>query len=323
MDADVDLPARGTSLVAGKDGSLDGLWRRLVMNKSSKIREQSRAAGEDPDERAHVTHLLDAAEAVAASRPSWRMWWTGEQCDHAWRLVHEAEAHAMGLLPEAARIARMREVQLDATTILNPHDPVLSLDPAHTNSAADSAELLRRYRQAWDDRYVRSRNYRNRLIILTGVVSVFLVVLLIAGAVGLIGMTTAGGEAGASMTLAWPAWDPSWSRLLELMVIGTIGSVGGLLAGARQILQVGGVYNPFYLPLHSLMVKIQMGALCAIVGVVAVLGGIASEIRAVAWGDIALLALLFGATQQLITQLIDRKVTGLVSSEPRDQNLKK
>ena len=77
------------------------------------------------------------------------------------------------------------------------------------------------------------------------------------------------------LVLVWPTWEPSIRHFVAMAAIGTIGAVGGLLAGARQVSQVGGVYNPLFLPVTSLLLKIQMGALCGIAGTIAVLGGLA------------------------------------------------
>jgi hypothetical protein len=80
------------------------------------------------------------------------------------------------------------------------------------------------------------------------------------------------------------------------IAMATFGAVGGLLAGSGQVVRMGGVYNPMHLPVLSLLVKIQMGALCGLAGVLAA---------------------------HLLTQVIDRKVNALVASEPRDHAVRK
>lgn len=295
-------------------------WRRLVRLKIMEIRAQPLDPAADAASEAHIAALLQQAEELLHISGSFRSWWTGAQCDHAWRLVHEAEAQAVTVLPDKTRLARTREVFFDARTILDEQDPILAHQPEDPEGAA---ELIRRYRAAWDDRYTRSRNYRNRLIVLTGVVTVFAAALVGVGALGLFPITSIQRQSNGTLRLEWPSWNPGVQHLLAMVAIGTLGAVGGVLAGARQVTQMGGVYNPFYLPLHSLFLKIQMGALCGLAGVLAILGGLAPEITLTQWGDIAVWALVFGAAQQLVTQLVDRKVTALITSEPRKQEIQK
>ncbi|MCP2199989.1 hypothetical protein [Lentzea flava] len=155
------------------------------------------------------------------------------------------------------------------------------------------------------------------------VVTFFAAVLVITGALGLFSIVRTTESGVVRLTMEWPGWDPSFPHLAAMLAIGTFGAVGGVLAGAWQILRMGGVYNPSLLPLTSLFVKIQMGALCALAGVLAILGGVAPEISVSEWRDVAGFALVFGAAQQLLGQVIDGKVKALISSEPRDQAVKK
>jgi hypothetical protein len=319
-----------------------GPWRRLVLVKIEKVRgllDVSESASEV--EVSYINRLLSLSGKLIEppqKEPGWsdrfrgwaarfRAWWTGDQCDQAWRYVHEAEAQAIALLPEDRRVTRMREFLADAPSILDPHDPVLDLKPCDRvnddASPVKARELVTRYRAKWDDRYVRTRNYRNRLIIMISIVTLFLITFVMVGGAGLFSINQTTTSTSGTLSLVWPTWEPRLLHLVAMIAIGTIGSVGGLLAGARQITQMGGVYNPFYLPLYSLMLKIQMGALSALAGTLALLGGIAPEIRIGQWGDIAAWALIFGASQQFVTQLVDRKVHALISSEPRDSTEKK
>jgi hypothetical protein len=314
---------RGKTVILARDC----LWRRLVNTKIAQIQglpvDSRSACFEDAG---HREQLISQAGRVTQASGSLRTWWTGEQCDQAWRLVHEAEAYAVAALPADRRIARMREVLFDATTILSPHDPLLQLKPGEIegdSAPAVARELVRRYRHAWDDMYARSRSYRNRLLILIAVVTLFVSIFVAVGGAGLFSITQKDNPTTGTLALIWPAWQPRMPHLIAMIAIGTIGSVGGLLAGTRQITQAGGVYNPFFLPLHSLILKIQMGALCALAGILAILGGLAPEIKVGQWGDIAAWALIFGAAQQFLTQLVDRQVNALVTNEARVHQLKK
>jgi hypothetical protein len=224
-------------------------------------------------------------------------------------------------MPLAARRLRVREVMFDAVTILDRNDPVLEIavegDDAPTRDEA--RELVRRYRAAWDDRYKRSASYRNRLLQLIAIVTAAVALIVVLGAAGIYTVTD-------TLELQYPTLEftaLTGARFGVMVAIATFGSAGGLLAGANQVVRLGGVYNPMHLPVLSLVVKIQMGALCGLAGVLAVLGNLLPEVTADRWGTLAGFALVFGASQQLLTQVIDRKVSALVASEPRDQSVRK
>lgn len=341
----------------GTERQPKGTWRRLAATKIQKICGMAvdPKAQNVAEQLAHIQHVLEGAKAAMNTKGSLCTWWTGEQVDHTYRLLHEAEADRVALLPDDQRIARMKEVLFDAANILDRSDPVLALrlddkrcvptnggptqgapgDSGPTGSGptgsgprdgsprdgsrANARELVLRYRAAWDDRYVRSRNFRNRLIVLIATVSVGVVVVFLAGWGGLFTVISTDGQ----LRLHWP--DASWQAhgLIAMLAIATFGGIGGLLAGSGQVVQAGGVYNPFYLPIASLILKVQMGALCAQAGVLAVLGGIAPELTATDWADVIVWALVFGAAQQLVTRLVDRRVSALVSSTPQETVLKK
>lgn len=304
-------------------------WRRLA---ALKIEELSGLPvdGTQQDSAKEVNRiqrLLESANDVLHADGSLLTWWTGEQCDHTFRLLHAAEADAVALLPADRRSARMKEVLFDASGILDRRDPVLGLRPGDTSaehkeddSPANAREVIQRYRSAWDDRYVRSRTFRNRLIVLIAAATAGVAVLVVAAWRGLFTITS---TAAGQPELPWPTGQSQLTYLAAPVAIATLGSIGGLIAGAGQVVRAGGVYNPFYLPIASLILKIQMGALCAMAGVLALLAGITPEIQVLSWAHIAVWSLVFGASQQLVTQMVDRRVNALVSSEPQATVLRK
>jgi hypothetical protein len=103
-------------------------------------------------------------------------WWRGGACDQAFRLTHEAEARISALRSDTDRQELLERMLFDARTVLDPKDPLLGLNPdtqQADRAPAKTAAMVRRYRSAWDDRYQRATSYRNRLIFLTVMVTVF------------------------------------------------------------------------------------------------------------------------------------------------------
>jgi hypothetical protein len=299
-------------------------WRQLLESKIQRLEQDPLDASATGDLQ-QARRLFAQARSLAHQRESGLRrladWWTGSLCDTAWRTFHEGEAHRVAAMPLAARRLRVREVMFDAVTILDRNDPVLEIavegDDAPTRDEA--RELVRRYRAAWDDRYKRSASYRNRLLQLIAIVTAAVALIVVLGAAGIYTVTD-------TLELQYPTLEftaLTGARFGVMVAIATFGSAGGLLAGANQVVRLGGVYNPMHLPVLSLVVKIQMGALCGLAGVLAVLGNLLPEVTADRWGTLAGFALVFGASQQLLTQVIDRKVSALVASEPRDQSVRK
>jgi|GEM_PF-5272274 hypothetical protein len=321
----VATEATGTRTGAGVPADRVWLsWRQLVESKIERL-ESEPADPTATEDLAQAHTLMEQARHLGRRHDTgWRRlvaWWSGSLCDTTWRVLHEAEAHRLAALPLQARRLRVQEVLFDAATILDRNDPVLQtpVDGAESPTRDETRELVRRYRQAWDDRYKRSGSYRNRLIQLILVVTAAVALIVVLGAAGIYTITE-------TFELGYPTLDfaaLTGARLAVMVAIATFGAVGGLLAGSGQVVRMGGVYNPMHLPVLSLLVKIQMGALCGLAGVLAILGNLLPEVTADRWGTLAAFALVFGASQQLLTQVIDRKVNALVTSEPRDHATRK
>lgn len=279
---------------------------------------------------AQARALLDKAlQTLDGQSETGSTWWNGSLQDQVWREIHMAEALTVSLLPDAERQKRTAEIVFDAKSILDHDDPILQaaagftespMRPASagTQSARDDTasrvlayELVRRYREAWDDRYTRSRSFRNRLIALIGTVTFFVAALIAAGSLGVIPLEAAA----RSQHAVGPA------RLDAALALAVAGAIGGLISGASEVVKVGGVYNPFSLPWYMLFFKIPMGALTGILGVLAIKGDLVTEFQitklnpsqTIVW------ALIFGASQQLLTFFVDRRVKALSSSNPREQ----
>lgn len=307
-------------------------WRWIVRERSARVdhdMHRIRASGRIDDataadlEAAHV----DLRQALELSVPRRRDVWdrlTRTSCDAAFRRLHTAEALVTARLPEPERTDRVRELRFKAESVLDRDDPVLRTPesdeqvrqlalPIARKSDEHVRQLVLQYRGAVDDMYKQANSYRSRLIMLTGIVTLFVLVLVLAAAFGVFslevtrdGQLTFGGS---------PDWSFSGQRALAAAAVCTFGAVGGLLAGAGPVSRLGGVYNPSNLPWYSLLLKIQMGALCGILGVLFVLGEFAPEISPeLFWKDAVLWGLVFGAAQQAVTRIVDHRVGTMVSS---------
>jgi hypothetical protein len=301
-------------------------WRWIVQERITGIRddiERIEALGElDDAARADLTtaqeHLLVAGN-LCIPRGDVLDSLTRTSCDAAFRRLHAAEALVTGHLSEAERSVRVRQLLFKAEGVLDERDPVLHVPPLVDERVEHTRQLILRYRNALDDAYKQANSYRSRLLMFTGVITLFLAVLVAAAGWGVFAFQlNADYEVEFGLTPDWVFQPP---RALAAAAVCTFGAVGGLLAGAGPVSRLGGVYNPSNLPWYSLLLKIQMGALCGLIGVLFVLGGFAPDIQdAFTWKDAILWGVVFGAAQQAVTRLVDRRVGAMVSTHATTEN---
>jgi hypothetical protein len=275
--------------------------------------------------------LESSQETLRDTKESIRTWWTGALRDLVWRQIHMAETYIISMLPDEERQRRVVEILYDARFILDRDDPVMSTaaagpltvggatpSPAEPTKPVFAYELVRRYREAWDDRYTASRGFRNRLIVLIAVVTFAVAVLITAGSIGMVWLDVAATPSHAILA-------PHLDDFLAMLTIAVLGAIGGLISGASEVVKVEGVYNPFSLPWYLLFFKIPMGALTGILGVLAIKGNLLPDMHLTMsnWSQVIIWALVFGASQQLITFMVDRRVRALSTSTPQEQVVKK
>jgi hypothetical protein len=84
------------------------------------------------------------------------------------------------------------------------------------------------------------------------------------------------------------------------------------------------VRNPFSLPFFQLLLKLAMGPLFAIVGVLILQSGLVKDLQpAKDLEGLLVWATLFGAAQQSVTRFIDKRVNGLLGEMPEANSSKK
>ena len=77
---------------------------------------------------------------------------------------------------------------------------------------------------------------------------------------------------------------------------------------------VSGAATPYAVPLASLLVKLPSGALTAVGGILLLRAGLVGGVDLGSAADIGAYAMLFGASQQAVTQLLDRQTQTVLNS---------
>lgn len=94
----------------------------------------------------------------------------------------------------------------------------------------------------------------------------------------------------------------------DLLLLQLVGLIAGSVTGAAALRRVQGTSTPFSLPVALAVLKLPIGALTAVLGLLLMRGGFVPGLSALdSSAQIIAWAVLFGAAQQLFTGLVDRQ----------------
>jgi hypothetical protein len=101
----------------------------------------------------------------------------------------------------------------------------------------------------------------------------------------------------------------------DAVVVMLVGLVGASVTGAAALRRMRGTSTPFAVPMTLLLLKLPAGALTAFVGLILLHGEFVPGLSALdTSGQILAWALIFGAAQQLVTGLVDKKAQSVLDS---------
>jgi hypothetical protein len=311
-----DDPVLGYGDEANEATRRRAAWRQVILSRARRARHELLSAwaatppgpgqdrwGEEPAE------LILKAKASALQRVSAWSWLEGCYQEQAWLALHEADAQIIELLPAEELLARGDGMLEKARRALGGEDPRVRCIQSLLSEAAPSeiklrprlAHLARATFDTLDDKYAQSRGYRNRLIRLTSLALVGIALAIIAGTMSQLDFRPVVNARG-------------WRTVMLIMLFG---SMGALVTAIPPLAKANGVRNPFSLPFFQLLLKLAMGPLFAVVGVLILQDGLIKDLQAAAdLRGLLVWATLFGAAQQSVTRFIDKRVTGLLGEVP-------
>jgi hypothetical protein len=277
---------------------------------------------------------IDAARAIANAPRTrwqrWRSWWTGEDADLAWANLRAAQVALIACLsPNAVRVM-IPEIEAAAETY-GEETPALAAFTEwsrHRPRDAPLGEADRRVLQAavtQIDRVasvsaVRLRGFRNVLLVAWLVLTVLAVGVAILGAVAPTAVLLCGdrGQAATSTGgggVACPSGSatPSGADVAYVELLGTVGAALAVAATLRGIRATTGTYD---IAVALALLKLPVGALAALTGVVLLHGGFVPGFTAATGSATAAYAVIFGYASLLLTRLVDRQADIVV--EPVD-----
>jgi hypothetical protein len=278
--------------------------------------------------------LAVAAQIIEKPARPWSAW-TGVDVERAWINVHAVEVTLIRLSPATTVAAKLPDIIADAQQVLRPSDPRLQrvCEYSGAQSLDDGArepiaEIVSAIHSATANEHVRARSFRNILLAATIALTVFSVAFAVLGSVypvvvnlcaPAVPATSAQPASGSEPGLAAPTCPSGRANPTgtDVWVVELLGLFSASLIGSVAIRKMRGTSTPYAVPMASLVVKLPTGALTAVGGLLLIRAGVLGPaVAASATAQAVAYALVFGASQQTFTRLIDRQAQTVLDSLP-------
>jgi hypothetical protein len=264
---------------------------------------------------------LRAADSIVKKRPGLWYAWTGVDVARASANIHAVEATLIQLSAPAAVAAKVPDIIADAALVLKPHDARLvnlcqyaKRQPLKREDRETIAQDAKAIYAACADEHVRTRSFRNILFGAT-----FILTLLVVG-LGLLGWRSpewiglCARTAQSRPTCPSGGVEPTGG---DVFLVELIGLFSASLVGSVAIRRMRGSSTPYAVPMASLLVKLPTGALTAVAGLLLIRAGVLGpDVAGAATAQFVAYALIFGASQQAFTRLIDIQTQNVLNSIP-------
>ncbi|WBC16135.1 hypothetical protein O7600_04650 [Micromonospora sp. WMMA1998] len=299
------VPASRPALPPGA-GVPTAVWQVRVRTKLDDLYQQLTALAErDPDRAAALRAQLSGVEAVLG-RSGVVEWLRGGNLEYAWQTVHSVERAMLELRTPEELVGLLGAYRGAAAQFLAADDKVLTdLDPVADAATpalirAKAQALLLRYHSVSDEFHESVRRLRNRMLGLSvfALVAEVLVVLVQWRSHDVRLLKAPVDAAGV------PAW-----RLLFFVLIA--GALGAFLSALPSMITSRSGGLPYKLPFQQGLLKLAIGPLVAVVGIMLVIGGLV-ETTVNSTAALLGVAIVFGAGQQAVTAFADRRAAELL-----------
>ena len=310
----------------GQPAPLSAGWREQLAIRLLELDTRAAVAPDNP-ERTLARTLLQRARTAVERTATIKGAWTGTDVERAWVSTHAAEVALVracapadvtaglpslvedcaAFIPTDARLKRLRSI-VDAGTAVSAAEQRLAAD-----TLASAHDLS-------DAQHVRVRSFRN---VLLGTTAVLSVLALLIGVVATLapGAFAVCDSVAKSVVAACPTGSqhPTGG---DVFVVEMLGLFAAAITGAFAIRNLSGTSTPYAVPLASLLLKLPIGALTALGGLMLLRAGFGPSLTSLTQAQISAYALIFGASQQLFMQFVDKqaKVVLNAATSPADKS---
>jgi hypothetical protein len=286
-------------------------WKQIVLARVRRATTDLATLGDAPEfqrwREAAAAALAEATNVVNGRvtlrhRPS--EWWTGWRVERAWRALHDAEVAIIAADPRLA--AHLPAIRVRVALSLPEQDQRRRELEAQDSPAREAVvDAVRAAFDASDDGHAAARALRNKLCVaalalialntLLGLVGIFrpgFLPLCVArvNAPGQVACVSGGMTSGAS----------------DIWLTQVLGATGALIAAVVSLVRRRPSLSPYIMVGYQALIKVLLGAVLAVVGVLALAAGLGEGLIGLR-GQAAVLvaAVVFGYAQQLGTRLLD------------------
>ncbi|WP_166904717.1 hypothetical protein [Mycobacterium sp. DL440] len=251
--------------------------------------------------------LKEATQIVNAPR-SLRGLLNGAAVEATWIRIHAVDVMVIRLATPGLVRARLPEIISTGKELLgDSHESVVAIREilGHSKWTEHDREALARSAKAVhaasDSESMRLRSFRNVLLGATGALALLAICFGVVGALrpDTFGLVTTGTS----------------SPRADIAIAELLGLVSASLVGAVAIRRMKGTSTAYAVPMASLLLKLPTGALTAVAGLLMVKAGIAGDgVSVTTNAHVVGYSLLFGASQQGITGMVDRQAQSLLNN---------
>jgi hypothetical protein len=298
-------------------------WRLIVESRLRRVRADLAALEPAPGvqpQRAAAAAAATVVETTLAHRDRWwrlpGAWWSGWRVERCWRALHDAEVAVCAADPNlAARLPGLCERVAQGLPETDQRRRALAeLRPQTPPTDADRGVLVDALRAAFDasdEVHAATRALRNKMVVAALVLAVLNVSFGVLGAVRpvLLPMcaprtdTAGGAAAGGQLVCASGGTAPG---PIEVWLVLLMGAAGAAIAAVVLLIRRRPSLSPYVLVGYQALIKVLLGGLLAVVGVLALGAGLASGVTCLrSQAALLLWAVVLGYAQQLGTRLLD------------------
>lgn len=293
-------------------------WRVAVLQRVQWLQAQIDARPEHPVP-AIVAEKMAFALEIAQLRSTPATWYSGSSIELVWRELHIAEVEVIRTAPEDYLTGALPGILVRATAVLGKDDlRVVALsgagpvgDPASRSLIAD---VLTSMFGNSADSHTAVRSVRNRLILFgLLLLALNLVVAVLSSRTASL-LPLCGADSGVTVCPTRDAPPVSGGDVLWLQLIGALGGAVGIVTLLHR---TDPSVAPYTLTPHQAVIKILLGAVFAMVGVL-VLNAKVIDFQISGRPELLLFALVLGYSQQAGTRLLDTYANNVVQkAQPR------
>jgi hypothetical protein len=289
-------------------------WQVEIRHRVDDLSAQ--VSGLPPVRRRPVERQLATARRAAVPPFPHRQWWHGTSIETAWNATHLAQATLPLVvepsalkrqLVDARRRSSMRLAKGDPLRIAVEDVPLGERVLAGKGTAEDRqtiAAALQASLELADDEHRNLRDWRNRLLRVAMLAFLVLALTVAAGALRPEFVPL------CSPASSDPVICPGGSATAssgDVGMVAFLGALGGALAAVIAMRRANPGSSPYRITPALSLVRVPLGGLTAVVGVLLVQSGEVPGVALSTASQLAVFALLFGFSQELVTRLLESR----------------